>query len=119
MKDLEHEIKRVLDNSADELDAATLSRLNQARQRALAEQDRRTNRLTGWLPAGNVARYSFASVAAVAVLSAVLLSQTGRNLPTPGNVTDLEIMASREKLEMVEQLEFYQWLAEEGINHAG
>ena len=118
MKDLEQEIKQVLDQSNEQLDAATLSRLNQARQRALAEHDRHRGFITGWLPAGNVATYTFASVATVAVLSAVLLMQTGKSLPNAGNVADLEIMATRDKLEMYEQLDFYQWMAEEN-NHAG
>jgi hypothetical protein len=100
--------------SADGLDAATRSRLNQARQRALDEL-RPRRRAAPWL-------WPAAATAAVATL-AVSLLLPGRlppavdDLATPGPavVADLEILLPGEApadLEMMEDLEFYAWLDE-------
>ena len=112
-KDLEHTDQRfldrsrqALDRSLEDMDAATLSRLNQIRQAALAET--KTPRLPWWVPASGLAT-------ACAVLVAVNLSLREPTTPTQveSPLGDLELLASNENLEMLEELEFYAWLETE------
>jgi hypothetical protein len=110
ISDFERRTKRVFDASAAALDAATRSRLTQARYRALEEQTSVRNR--GWrsalLPAGAVA-----ATALVAWL-AVWQSPPARDAVQGTPLTDLEILLGEEDLEMLdEELEFYGWLEEQ------
>jgi hypothetical protein len=108
---------QLLRRSADELDAATLSRLNRARQSALAEFDRQRRRpawlVPGWQPA--------LGVAAVAMLAVALWvgRAPGPATPLPAvpveaaravQAVDLEVILADENLELIEDLEFYDWL---------
>jgi hypothetical protein len=112
-RELLERIRRGLDESAAELDAATLERLHRARHRAvsLATEPRRRwwrPRLqsTEWLlPAS-----AFASVV-VTVLTLTLLVGEQGNVPLTGG-DDLELLTAGEELELFENLEFYQWLPE-------
>lgn len=94
--------------AADELDAATASRLRAARTAALAQLDRKPRHAGAWLlPAG---------VAAGAALAAVLVMRTGTEPPAPlqhAAAEDLEILLSGEDLELYADLDFYQWLEAE------
>ena len=94
----------LLRKSADGLDAATLSKLNQARQTALAGLPLVRSR-HGW----QVPAYG---TAAVAVLMVALW--VGRSVPpTPDNpvvAEDVEVLLAGENLEMMDDLEFYAWL---------
>lgn len=108
----------LLHRSADELDAATLSRLNRARQAAVAGlQPAGTRR--GWL----LPAYSTAAVAILIV--AVWVGRAVGPAPTPAQMPaqtvvqgpdspvvaqDLDVLLAGENLEMMEDLEFYAWL---------
>jgi len=98
--------KDVFDDSVERLDGAALSRLNQGRHAALeglanAEVSAQWRR---WLPAGGVA-----AVALVSVM--VLRGPEVENIP--GEVTaDFEILLEGESLEMYQDLEFYSWIDE-------
>lgn len=99
--------RRLFDESVDALDAATLSRLNRQRHRALAGLEARASaRWPLWLPATGVA---------AAVAMALLLWQQDGVQPLPPAVaaTDLDILMAEEELEMLEDLEFYAWLEAE------
>lgn len=91
------------------LDGATLSRLNQARQAALKELERRKNPFFtapgGWLTAGGAL--------AAGLMVAVLLRQGGLGPEIPGYAPaeDIEIILSEGDLELYEELEFYAWVA--------
>ncbi len=108
--DFERRTKRVFDDSVAALDAATRSRLTQARHRALEE--RKSARAGGWhwtlLPAG--------TLAAMAVVTWLV---TWQQPPATSDVqtaplADLEILLGEEDLEMLdEELEFYGWLEEQ------
>lgn len=103
----------LLRDSADHLDAATRSRLNRARQRALdALPPPRTAAVPRWVPV--------AAAAAVAGLAVVLI-RPGADQPPAASVVaesaaapaDLELLlaaGSGDELEMVAELEFYAWL---------
>lgn len=118
---LKQRSKQLFDSSVESLDAATLSRLNRARQAALAEARPRSgfSTLTPWVPA--------AGVAAAAVLAVVLWSDRPIDEPLIEQATasDFEILLDDDNLEMLGDLEFYSWIdleaetedaAEEGSN---
>ncbi len=100
-------VSETLQEKTDNLDAATLSRLNQARQQAL--HDAQGQRRGRWIPGG---------VAAAAAMLALLIS-TGHRTPPPAQpllsqpLPELTILSSDESLEMLQELEFFVWLDEE------
>jgi hypothetical protein len=129
MNDSEFERKAAerLRASRDELDAATLSRLNQARQKALDELPRARGRASSgrWVPAGAVA---------VAAVFAVMLWQgrvpepgideLGQELALAGEMAEgasleMELLLNGEGLEMFEDLEFFAALTDEELGATG
>ena len=98
--------RQALDRSLEDMDAATLSRLNRIRHAALAET--KAPGWHWWVPASGLAT-------ACAVLVAVNLSLREPSTPTQveSPLGDLELLASNENLEMLEELEFYAWLETE------
>jgi hypothetical protein len=108
---LTRKAKEAFDASVDSLDAATLSRLNRGRQAALAAATRPNHQWLRWMPATGVA---------AAVLVALM------TLRGPGDIdvisapaTDFEILLSEESIEMLEDLEFYSWLATQALEGEG
>lgn len=109
----ERRTKRVFDDSVASLDAATRSRLTQARFRALDEQAG-SARERGWrwalLPAGTVAATALVAWLVVTQPPAPLASEDVQ----AAALGDLEILLGEEDLEMLdEELEFYGWLEEQ------
>ena len=110
LNDIEDRARAVFDASVERIDAATRSRLTQARHAALAELERPTALLASWKPA--------VVVAAVAVLAVGLWLGPGGpgqpelpGLAVPG-VEDLELISAGEDLDMLgEEPEFYAWAA--------
>ncbi|MGB5345916.1 MAG: hypothetical protein WBN23_07125 [Woeseia sp.] len=99
----------VFDDSVENLDAATRSRLNQGRQQALAVSERSALLRKGWIPLG--------AAAALGLLAIGMWN--GRQPPevfdvadfaTPTMASDFEILLDEEELEMLEDLEFYSWI---------
>ncbi len=112
---LAKEAKALFDDSVDSLDAERLSKLNQARQRALGELERGPDYLR-WqrlVPAGG-------AVAAAAVLGVMVLGpdESGVDLPLAPTTaeTDFELLINEDSLEMLEDLEFYSWLSIEELD---
>ena len=110
MSELDHnwvtQAKAVLDQSAEGMDAATLSRLNRARQAALAP---RAKPLRWYLPAGMVS----ASVLLLAVLTwhGRVLEPAEFPLTAKNAVSsDIDLVSSDDSLEFYQDLEFYAWL---------
>jgi len=105
----ERRAKRAFDDSVAALDAATRSKLTQARHRALEEQG--SARDYGWrsslVPAG--------TLAATAIVAWLVVWQTPpAPTPTPDVLPDLEILLGEEDLQMLdEEIEFYGWLEEQ------
>ena len=105
----ERRAKRAFDDSVAALDAATRSKLTQARHRALEEQV--SARDYGWrsslVPAG--------TLAATAIVAWLVVWQTPPTpTPTPDVLPDLEILLGEEDLQMLdEEIEFYGWLEEQ------
>jgi hypothetical protein len=109
--------------SVDDLDAATLSRLNRSRQRALEAargSNRHGSRWLMWAPAGALA---------AAVLAAALLLRTTPDTPatvavsTPADAQPeaFDLLAAGEDLELATEadLDFYAWVelatADDGV----
>jgi hypothetical protein len=110
ISDFERRTKRVFDDSVAALDAATRSRLTQARYRALDERTavRNPRWRSSLMPAGAVA--ATALVAWLVVWQSPPASDAVRATP----LADLEILLGEEDLEMLdEELEFYGWLEEQ------
>lgn len=93
----------LFDDSVDRLDAATLSRLNQGRHRALAELDRASTQgqWLRWVPV--------TGVAAVALVTVMVVNQRA-TVDEPITASDFEMLIEYEDLELLEDLEFYTWL---------
>lgn len=96
--------RELLDHDTEQLDAATLSRLNQARQRALLLASPARTRL--YWPRR-------LAVAASLLLAAAIWwpGSPGPGSPTAATLSpeDAELLAEGE-LEMTDELEFYAWL---------
>lgn len=96
----------LLEHSAQNLDASTLSRLNRARQAALAQRRRA---LRGWWIGG--------SLAGAALALAVAIGIGNRLLPKPSLPPDVaaqagesDPLADDDSLDLYENLDFYAWL---------
>jgi hypothetical protein len=97
------EAKALFDASVDELDAATLSTLNQGRHRALESAQSPRGELLRWVPAAGIA-------AAVLVGVMVSLPGPGTIEVMPSTVADMELLLGEDSLDMFEELEFYSVL---------
>lgn len=97
------EAKTRFDESVDKLDAATLSTLNQSRQRALREVHARPTQWLRWVPAAAMATAAF-------VVVTMILPDPANIQPMPAEVTDMEILLGEDSIEMLEDLEFYTWI---------
>jgi negative regulator of sigma E activity len=122
MTDLEHKAREAFDASVENLDAETRSRLNQARQAALAAGE--ALKVPAWR--------SLAPVGAVAaaVVAAVLWRVPGDGTGNGGSphvqangeapIDLVEVVAEGEDLElMTEDLEFYSWAADQAATSNG
>lgn len=110
-------LRTQLDEDARDLDAATASRLNRARQQALDAGLRKRRPRWIWLP------FSLATAAA-ALLALTLTLRTSEPLlpppvlaaPSASAADDFELLAGSEELEMIENLEFYAWLEQQSLD---
>ena len=98
-------IRQVLDQSLEDLDAATQSRLTQARHLAIDRQQSRSDR--GWY---------WGSIPAAGLLLLMLVlnwpSVPSQPVATP-ELGELSILTAVEPLEFYqEEIEFYEWLSE-------
>lgn len=109
-------VAQALEQSTQDLDGPTLSKLTQARHAAVASVGRR--RRARW-PA--VAALS-GSTAALALVALMMTSQLPTTPVAPENVdaiTDFELLAaSTDDLEMLEDLEFFEWLGSTDLSQS-
>jgi len=112
MTDFEHKARDIFDASVESLDAETRSRLNRARQAAVAGREpARAPAWRSWAPAGAVA---------AALVAAVLwrFPGTGDSQQVQINgeapIEIVELAAEGEDFElMIEDPEFYSWVADQ------
>lgn len=106
--------KEVFDESVAGLDGETRSKLNRARQAALAELGTGQPAWQRWAPATGVA------AAAVATLVLWTGGPQLDDVTVPAVAADMEILLDEDSLEMLEDLEFYSWIdLEEVIDDSG
>lgn len=100
--DFERRAKHLFDRSVEQLDAATRTRLSQARAAALDDLEPQISqrRWRVWAPVAGVAA---AALATVAVLF------ESRRSPETSPLDDLELLAD-DDLDMMQDLDFYAWL---------
>ncbi len=101
--DFANRAKQAFDESVDSLDAATLSKLNRSRHAALAELNNSGSVWLRWMPA--------TGVAAAVLVAVVMLQSPGEIDVINAPASDFEILLGEESIEMLEDLEFYSWLA--------
>lgn len=105
--------KQLFDESVEQMDAATLSRLNRGRHEALAELERAApmRHWLRWAPA--------AGVAVAAVFAVMLMQQPAieESIDIHGVASDFELLMQDDSLEMFEDLEFYALM--EGLEENG
>jgi hypothetical protein len=96
----------LLDESAESLDAATLSRLNRARQAALAQHRRLWS---GWMLGGSLAGATLALALAFGIgqRSALAPSHATVSAESAG---EADALAADDSLDLYENLDFYAWL---------
>ena len=108
------QVRVVLEQRCQQLDGATRSRLHTIRHHALAQrQARRRSPLLR--PFGGLATAGVLGVTVLLLLPGVsplqnLFHQAGADAGTP--VEDIDLLTSSDSLELFEDYEFYQWLAE-------
>ena len=106
--ELNTNIKQRLDKSVEEIDANTLSSIRQIRAKAMEKTENRK------YPKQNSMLIGGLATACVFVLAVILLL----NPETPVQqipVDELEMISSIDNLELIEDLEFYEWLEEDGL----
>lgn len=115
MSDFEDKARALFEDSVERLDASTRSKLTQARNRALEEVNAGARRRRWiWAPVGGAAL--------VAVVAVVMVSSGGLRSGNESGamaLEDIDIVADSENLDMLEDVEFYQWLDDAPDPHSG
>lgn len=100
-------IKHRFDQSIDQIDAGTLSRLNNIRHNALDSADKKyRHRIL--LPVGAMV------AASIAVIVFTLVQPDSSS--SPFIAEDIEMLSTSDGIDFYENLEFYQWLDEYEIS---
>ena len=98
---------RLLDDSLEDIDGHTLSRLNQARQKALAEA---SSSKSEWFSPHWMKLTALAGVALLAISSSLFIFTREESYP---GLAESEYLADEEDLALIEDLEFIAWLLEQ------
>ncbi len=117
-------ISDLLDRSVEQIDQGTLTALSQARAQAVqvardagqksGQSSSRPSKWQGWLwPTGGLA------TAIATALAVIMLNSAPVNLGGELGTSEFEILASHDTLEVIENLEFYQWLSDAGLDDPG
>ncbi|MGD9841959.1 MAG: hypothetical protein AB7F79_02375 [Steroidobacteraceae bacterium] len=116
-KALEQRSRALFNEQVANLDGHTRSRLNQARQAALAAargDSREEGKLASmrWLvPTGSVAVLALVGMVSWQLLRPVDVATTSEpQLVAVSTVDDLEIMTANTELELLQNMDFYVWL---------
>ena len=104
------QVRAALDEEAAKMDPSVQTRLTRIRREALEAAERK----------GLIAKPGFrwsalgGAAAAAAVLLITLFVGTPKDTPVNGTVEDLEILTMADQYDLVENMDFFTWLAEEG-----
>ena len=108
-EEFDNKARALLDEHVEGLDAATLSKLHQARNRALEHAGRRLPAASCWMGAG--------AMAASLAVAVVYFNQAPP--PLPAIYEDPVQQAAAEDFELMDDLDFVAWLVleEDDLNH--
>ncbi|WP_457666418.1 DUF3619 family protein [Thiolapillus sp.] len=109
MDSFEKQLKQALNQKAATLDAATLSRLHRARVQALETAPSWWKQPAVYAPV----LASTAAVAAYVLLSTYYMHNLIQTTVSSDPVEAMEIISLDVDLELVEELDFYDWLAQQ------
>jgi hypothetical protein len=115
-QDIERRSRALYDESVDNLDMRTRSRLTQARHTALAAAEKPSPlRWLAWTPV-------YGAVAAVVLGVALWIGHSGTDrmlasADSRSGLEDLELVASNDQLELLQDdIEFYDWIDKSAAN---
>jgi hypothetical protein len=94
-----------LDGSIEHLDANTLSRLNQARHKALATREKNLWHKPSWLTAGTFAVLFVSLMTGWLMFSVPATQQMGAD--------EFELVITNEDFELMQDLDFIAWMIEQ------
>jgi len=100
--------KTVLDQDAEDLDGATVSRLRQLRYAALEKSETIG---PNWWQRFRLPAAALITASLIAIVLGVQM-KTPADLKAANPIEDIEILASNEQLDLYEDFDFYTWLAE-------
>lgn len=111
---VEQRSRELFDERVANLDGRTRSRLNQARQAALAAargESRSSVLSSRWLlPVGSAAALALVTLSTVQIMNANRDEAPSVPVAVAGTVDDVEILTSSEELDMLQNMDFYAWL---------
>lgn len=113
--------RALFDDAVANLDGATRSCLNRARQAALqaAESSQARGAARWLLPVGSVAALLLVTVVSMQLWQSRSAQESGTPQVASNAVDDFEIVTSDADLEMLKDMEFYAWLDTQDMNMAG
>jgi hypothetical protein len=104
-------VRRELDAASGRLDGRTLSRLHRIRSEALSRRTKPAASDRSWWPLGGLA-----AAGLLAVNLTLNWSQPSAMVPQDGQaeaLEDIDLLTANDALELYEDYEFYQWLAQQ------
>lgn len=108
---LKTNIRKSLDESVDALDANTLSKIRQIRSQAV---EKAATKHSSWSGNNQGLLIGGLATACVMVLAVTLIFNSPTSIESlPAE--DLELISSSDNFELYEDLEFYEWLEEDGL----
>ena len=110
--DITVQARATLDKSLDDLDARTTARLQAIRKRTIAdyrENSKGAQPRQKWIMSAT----ALAATVVVAVLAVGIWQQSASDHNMMANLEDMSLLTDKEDFELYEELEFYQWLADE------
>jgi len=110
--ELKQRVSRELEESIDELDANTLSKIRQIRAQAIDSAN--SPRQHWWSLNQSGLLFGGLATACVMLLAVVLLLNSPSSMQAIP-VDEIELISSSDNLELFEDLEFYEWLEEDGL----
>ncbi len=105
-------VRNLLNQGTKKIEGQTERRLEEIRSQALLAADKRRSRFLPprrWVLAGSFAMATLAAAALFFLLS------PSTQAPLPSHLEDLEIVTSRDRLDLYQNLDFYRWLGSREI----